>query len=285
MKAIVLGATGLVGGAIFRRLKFEDGNIIFTLPRVDLRYVSGFLKLDLQADVIFHAVECVKNISAQGIPDFDQVLNNALVDIKVIKEWKKYQPQARLVAFSSLWAYPADGSVFGPEDYDTGKPGSKVRQYAAAKRSLIENLAGLNAAVLALPNVYGPGDRSSRIVPTVLKIMLRGEDLSLRTNGVERRDFAHVDDVAKVTIDYARLKGNGVFHVGGRSHSIRELVETASRVVGYRGAVTFGAATAPSRSLSPSYPQREFMSLEDGLAQTVLAMRASGDIVGVASNV
>jgi GDP-L-fucose synthase len=275
VKAIVLGATGLIGNAIWRRLKTQDWDVsIFSSKGLDLRSSSDFLKLDFKADVIFHAVECLKNISSVGVPDLDQVLDNVIVDINVVKSWRKYQPQARLIAFSSLWAYPA-GEIFYPEDFDCGPP--VQHQYGAAKRLLIRSVAGLNACVLTLPNVYGPGDRSSRIVPTVLKQMLRKEDLYIKTSGTERRNFAYVDDVAKAAVNSFYDIRSGVFHVAASPSTIREMVATAQYVTKHVGQVKYGIQSGDTRLLC-SYDRGAYTSLENGLRETILAMKVSSNV-------
>ena len=201
MKAIVLGATGLVGSAIERRLR-ANSDIVFTFPGLDIREGFDFLKLDFQADVIFHAVECVRDVSSTGTPDPEQVVDNVLCDVNIVRGWRAYQSTARLVAFSSLWAYPAVGEIFYPYEFRLGPQPAATSQYGDAKRLLISRISGLRATVLTLGNVYGPGDRSSRIVPTVLKTLLRQEDLVIKTDGTERRNFCvYIDDVAAAAIE------------------------------------------------------------------------------------
>lgn len=276
MKAIVLGATGLVGSAIVRRLR-ANSDIVVMFPGFDIRGGFDFLKLDFQADAIFHAVECVKDISSNGVPDFDQVLDNVLVDTNVVKGWQKYQPQAKLVAFSSLWAYPAVGEIFRPEDCGAGKLDWKTAQYGAAKQLLIRSLAATDAVVLTLPNVYGSGDRSSRIVPTILQAALQAKDLVLKSDGTERRSFAYVDDVAKIAVK--AVSRSGICHVVGRPSTIKDLVEIARLVLGHTNIVTFGEYVASSRMLARGIlDEDEYTSLEDGLRRTVESVKASGNV-------
>ena len=265
MKAIVLGATGLVGSAIIRRL-LAGGNDVFMFRNVDLRSSPDVMKLNFKVNAIFHAVECVKDISSTGVPDPDQVLDNVLVDANVVKGWRKYQPQARLVAFSSLWAYPAVGEIFYPHEFRLGPQPATTAQYGDAKRLLISRISGLRATVLTLGNVYGPGDRSSRIVPTVLKTLLRQEDLVIKTDGTERRNFVYVDDVAAAAVEVVDREMSGIQHVVDGPSTLRELVATARHVTKHVGKVSYGINTGTTRLLRRCGLEVEYMSLEDGLA-------------------
>jgi GDP-L-fucose synthase len=279
VKAIVLGATGLVGSAIERRLR-ANGDIVFTFPGLDLRSAQDFLKLDFQADAIFHAVECLKGISAQGVPDPEQVADNVLCDVNIVRGWRAYQPTARLVAFSSLWAYPAVGEIFYPHEFRLGPQPTATAQYGDAKRLLVSRITGLRATVLTLGNVYGPGDRSFRIVPTVLKTLLRQGDLVIKTDGAERRNFVYVDDVAAAAIEVVDREVSGIQHVVDGPSTLRELVATARHVVKHAGKVSYGINAGTTRLLRRCGLEVEYTSLEDGLRRTVESMKAT-ETVGV----
>jgi len=73
--------------------------------------------------------------------------------------------------------------------------------YAACKHAvwlMAEQFARRRAWSAATPRifqVYGPGERSERLVPTVIADLLAGRRCSL-TSGDQRRDFLHVEDVA-----------------------------------------------------------------------------------------
>ena len=277
MKAIVLGATGLVGSAIARRLR-ANSDIVFTFHGLDIREGFDFLKLDFQADVIFHAVECVRDVSNTGTPDLEQVVDNVLCDVNIVRGWRAYQPTARLVAFSSLWAYPAVGEIFYPHEFRLGPQPAATAQYGDAKRLLISRISGLRATVLTLGNVYGPGDRSSRIVPTVLKTLLRQEDLVIKTDGTERRNFVYVDDVAAAAVEVVDREMSGIQHVVDGPSTLRELVATARHVAKHVGKVSYGINAGTTRLLRRCGLEIEYMSLEDGLRRTVESMKASGNV-------
>jgi nucleoside-diphosphate-sugar epimerase len=63
---------------------------------------------------------------------------------------------------------------------------------------------GLDVAVARLFGVYGPGEGPHRLIPTLMD-RLPKEQVVLLSDGTQRRDFVHVDDVCAVLIDIAQL--------------------------------------------------------------------------------
>jgi len=94
-----------------------------------------------------------------------------------------------------------------------------------------------NFAIVRPCNVYGPGDNfdpaNAMVIPSLMARIAAGENpLIVWGDGTAVRDFAYSDDVAEGII-LALLKGTSGRYVNlgsGRGVSIRELVETLSRV-------------------------------------------------------
>ena len=285
MRAVVLGATGLMGSGIVRQLRACGWEVDTPLHRdVDMRS-EEVLAQYAACDAIFHAADTFAgNASLTAARGFDQISDNALMDLNILRAWRERQRQAKLVAFLSLWAYPERGTTFrADEDIESGAMPPQTAHYGAAKRLLMHALRtlegeGMRSAVLTLPNVYGPGDRSQRIVPTILRGMLAGGALTLRGDGHEMRDFVHVDDAAFAAVDCATSDITGRIHVSAaQPTSIRHLAAMAAEATGYQGAVRFEGESGASRCLaaSPVASRWTFRDLSVGLTETVRAMRDS----------
>jgi UDP-glucose 4-epimerase len=133
---------------------------------------------------------------------------------------------AALVLASSAMVY---GSAAGPahEDDEPAPAGvygtTKVLAEALAR---LHGRTGGPARVLRLANVYGPGDESGRVLPSILRQLRAGEPV-LRLDSLQaRRDFVYVDDV--VGLIGAPMDGRpgcDLVNVGtGTLHTIGELL-------------------------------------------------------------
>ncbi len=98
---------------------------------------------------------------------------------------------------------------------------------------------GMQGVALRLFNVYGPGQALSNPYTGVLAIfasrLLNGQRPLVFEDGEQRRDFVHVDDVARaflLALDHPAAAG-GVFNIGsGRDVSVTEVARAIARAMG-----------------------------------------------------
>jgi nucleoside-diphosphate-sugar epimerase len=92
--------------------------------------------------------------------------------------------------------------------------------------------------------VYGPGERSGRLLPALIAAARSGHDLPL-TAGEQRRDFTYVEDVAEGLLRLGMVAGQAPGPVNlatGRLESVRRFAERAATVLGLPAArLRFGA--------------------------------------------
>jgi nucleoside-diphosphate-sugar epimerase len=125
---------------------------------------------------------------------------------------------------------------------------------------------------------YGPYEDERRMVPALIKAMLRGDEFSA-TPGEQIRDYLHVEDVAAGLCTLAIQRTSGIYNIAsGIPLSIHDLMSTIQELCGRKDLIKFGARLYPAwepmsiygsnsklRTLgwSPSY------SLQQGLVQTI----------------
>jgi nucleoside-diphosphate-sugar epimerase len=124
----------------------------------------------------------------------------------------------------------------------TKAAGSMLFTATAAER-------GIRSCVLRAFQVYGPGDKPERLVPTVLAAARSGVTLPLTRPGL-RRDWVWVGDVVDACMLAAAddaLKPGAVYNIGtGVQTTNEDLVTTAERVTGRSIATTVGAHSGRS---------------------------------------
>jgi len=117
-----------------------------------------------------------------------------------------------------------------------------VRRTKYAQERLTLTVApayGMQGVALRLFNVYGPGQALSNPYTGVLAIfasrLLNGQPPMVFEDGTQRRDFVHVEDVARAflaALDRPEAAG-GVFNIGsGQDMSVAEVAERLARAMG-----------------------------------------------------
>jgi len=108
-----------------------------------------------------------------------------------------------------------------------------INAYAKSKvmgEILCEEYAKLMSApvtVLLFFNVFGQGQRSEFIIPSIVKSITDNSPVNLR-NPNSKRDFLYIDDLNEAIkrVIKSKLKGFHVFNVGnGQSHAVKEIVK------------------------------------------------------------
>jgi len=150
---------------------------------------------------------------------------------------------ARLVLLSSY--------VYGPPrrlPIDEDHPISGYNPYAQTKiigEKVCEGYHrdhGLEVCVLRPSNIYGEGQGSGFLIPTIVE-QARSGRVRLR-DPRPRRDYVHVDDVVQACLLAGRCElagGFDVFNIGaGVSHSVEEVAELARGHARHPVAVEYG---------------------------------------------
>lgn len=120
---------------------------------------------------------------------------------------------------------------------------SSYSPYAASKlcveqisKSYCETFQ-LPISVVRLANVYGPGQKSNAVVPSILNQMITSDVVKVGDLNATR-DFVFVEDVAKNLGDFAIAKGaSGKTFLlqTGKQTSIRKLVALSKKVTKFKG--------------------------------------------------
>lgn len=102
-------------------------------------------------------------------------------------------------------------------------------------------LRGITARLFT---VYGPGEHTGRLLPSLIEAARTGNRLKLSA-GSQRRDFTYVEDVAEGLLRLGlapAVPGEIVNLATGRLSSVREFAETAARILGIsQDQLLFGA--------------------------------------------
>jgi nucleoside-diphosphate-sugar epimerase len=156
--------------------------------------------------------------------------------------------------------------------------------YAASKlafRLLLEQIAQAKDMRWLWARVFyqfGPYEDARRLVPTVIRALLAGQEARL-TSGEQQRDFLHVEDVASAIGTAGQSEVDGVVNIGsGEPVRVADLAMKIGAMIGRPALVRLGArpndpndpafvCADPSRLRSTGW--RPTYNLDTGLANTI----------------
>ena len=253
----VSGHTGMVGGAIVRRLEREKCEVITAgRTEADLTRQSEVEKLvsDMKPDAIVMAAAKVGGILANDSNPADFLYENLMIEANTIKAAHE-QDVHRLLFLGSSCIYPKFAEQPIPESaLLTGALEPTNEWYATAK------IAGIKLAqayrkqhgrdyICAMPtNLYGPGDNFNLDTSHVLPALIRKAHEAKRSGathveiwgtGLPRREFLHCDDCADALVFLLKTY-SGYEHVNvgsGVDITIMDLTLLVNEVVGFGGSV------------------------------------------------
>jgi len=259
-KIYVAGHRGMVGSAITRLLAANGYQNILTRTHIELdllnqEAVNGFLSVE-KPDYIFIAAAKVGGIQANNIYRADFIYQNLMIECNLIHG--AYQAGVKqLPSLGSSCIYPRNCPQPIKEEYLLTGPLEQTNEpYALAKIAgikLCENYNrqyGTQFISLMPTNLYGPGDNydlnNSHVLPALIRkaheAKIRNDSkLVIWGSGNPRREFMHVDDLARASIMLMEQNYDGPFvNIGcGSDLTIKELAQEVVSVVGFKGELQF----------------------------------------------
>lgn len=262
-KIYVAGHRGMVGSAIYRRLKvlgFE--NIITrTSKELDLRdqqAVKDFFEKE-KPDYVFLAAAKVGGIMANNIYRADFLYENLAIQNNVI-HYAHENNVEKLMFLGSSCIYPKMAPQPLKEDYLlTGTLEPTNEPYAIAKIAGIKMVESYRLQyddnyISVMPtNLYGVNDNyhpeNSHVLPALIRKFHEAKTnnsptVSIWGSGTPLREFMYADDLADACVFLMENYNDLQFvNIGvGEDVSIRELAEIIKDVIGYDGELVFDSS-------------------------------------------
>ncbi len=261
-KIYVAGHRGLVGSALVRTLQAQGCDNLLTRTRAELdlqdtQAVQTFFA-DEQPEYVFLAAAKVGGILANRDFPVEFLVENLNIQNNIIQAAHDVHVK-KLMFLGSSCIYPKMSPQPIKEEYLlTGALEPTNEPYALAK------IAGITLCqsycreygehyLSVMPtNLYGPNDnfdlQSSHVLPALLRKMHTAKEthasqVSLWGTGTARREFLHVDDLARACVFLMEhYESPEIVNIGtGEDVTIKELAETIQRIVGYGGELAWDA--------------------------------------------
>lgn len=254
-KTLVTGGAGFIGSHIVDKL-ISLGNEVIVIDNESSTVAHKFFKnpkasyhkLDI-ADYdsirdLFDGIDYVFHLAAES--RIQNTINNPLKCIRsnaygtaVILQCSREVGVKKVIYSSTSSAYGLKNQPPLQEDMteDCLNPYSVAKVSGEKLCKIYNDLYGLKTIIFRYFNIYGPREPLKGPYAPVVGLFLRqfknNEPLTIIGDGLQRRDFTHVDDAVSANIsamEYSNDLYHGtVFNVGtGKNHSVLELAEMIS---------------------------------------------------------
>ena len=257
---LVTGGAGFVGGHLVEELIKLKANVIVVDINLDkhsylftenLHKKSTVINLDicnykkLLALIKKYKIEFIFHLAAQALVE-DAYVNpkytfeNNTVSTVNILEAVRTNPQIKgLVVASSDKSYGKlhkakyveTDPLSGDHPYDTSKSVTDLISTTYYKTYKIP------VVVTRFGNIYGEGDLNfSRIIPGIMKSVIRNSQLKIRSNGQYVRDYLYVKDVVAGYLLLAKnihkIKGEAFNFGSDETLNVMEVIKQVEKVLG-----------------------------------------------------
>jgi len=252
----IAGHRGLVGSALWRHFTEQGFTDLvgLTSSELDLRDRDAtFAFMDeARPDVVIDAAAHVGGIMANTTYPAEFLSDNLRIQVNLMDAAAERRVP-RLLFLGSSCIYPRYAEQPIREDsLLTGHLEPTNEAYAIAKIAGIMQVQAIRrqyalAWISAMPtNLYGPGDNfdleTSHVLPALIRRFHEAKEsgagaVTLWGSGTPRREFLHVDDLARACLHLLETYDDPKpINVGvGEDIAIRELAETVADIVGYAG--------------------------------------------------
>ena len=263
LKIYIAGHNGMVGSAIWRELVAQGFNKLIGKSRSELnlrnqREVNSFF-LSERPDVVIDAAAKVGGILANCEHPYGFLMENLQIQNNLIESAHQTGVK-KFIFLGSSCIYPKDSPQPIKEAYLLTGPLEPTNDaYAIAKIAgikaceAIRKQFGKDFVSLMPTNLYGPNDNfdlhTSHVLPAMIRkfheAKMNGQnDVILWGSGIPKREFLHVDDLAKaIVFAVNNTLPENLYNVGsGREISIEALAIEVQRIVGHDGNIVWDSS-------------------------------------------
>ena len=249
---LITGAAGFVGASLTRRL-VKMGVVVHAL----VSEKGNLWRLeDILSSIIVHRGDITDEVFVQGL--IRQVTPSIIYHLATHGAYSSQNDTKRIIMTNvlgtsnllealaripyKLFINTGSSSEYGfkqkpMQENDLPEPNSSYAVAKLAQTMLCQYTAKSQKKPIVtfrLFSVYGPYEDPSRLVPTVLRRCLQGEDLQMVSPSTAR-DFIYIEDVldAYLNINALQNQGGEIINIGsGRQVILKDFIDTALGVTG-----------------------------------------------------
>jgi dTDP-glucose 4,6-dehydratase len=251
MRILVTGGFGFIGSN-FCRLAARNGHELIVLDKMTYAADSSNIEENLKRNIqIFNLdlsdakelrlafsqinnLDWIVNFAAEShvdrsIKDGAPFVSSNVLGVVNLLEYIKENPHIKMLQVST-------DEVFGSIDqgsWDEDFPLNPRSAYSSSKASAelfcnaYQNTHGLQVYVTRCANNFGPRQSAEKLIPTIIRSILSGQEIPVYGNGLNRREWIYVDDHVTALLKIIEAT-KPIFHrynIGGNEKTNIEIVQ------------------------------------------------------------
>lgn len=236
MKILVTGGTGFIGSNIVKKLHSEN-HIIYLLPKN-----SNNIKLEIinfSPDVIIHCGWSGGN-NHQDINNPNQFTKNIDTSIQLIETLKEIPKKTKFIGFGSFTEYGDKNFIINENTQEIPIDLYGLSKYTFKNYSqLVSKQNNIDWVWVRPCYVYGPGDVSTRLIPTLINKFINGEEVILDECN-KTLDYIYIDDFVEMFYQILISSSLGVYNIcSGHQYILKEIINEIHTLVNSKSKLIF----------------------------------------------
>ena len=250
-KILITGAGGMIGPHLIKKL-IDNGYLPVVIFRSEcskkrLNILKKKIiqhKLDLRnkkklkeiislhkPDVVFHLASSYMNSNRLG--EIDHYIINVNIFLNLLHALNGLN--SRIIYTGTVAQYKQNCRIRESTISDPPNNYGVSKQIASLLGSQLCKTYGYEFVDLRLFSPYGMKEKSSRLIPSVIKSLLKDKFIEIN-NGKEKRDYTYIDDVVEAMfkcITNKKVVGKTINICSGKSVEIIKIVELIQKILEY----------------------------------------------------
>jgi nucleoside-diphosphate-sugar epimerase len=281
-KILVTGATGFLGRPLVAALE-SQGRAVHTHSSTDGDIADCPLPMEDVSHVFHLAGKSYVPDSWQNPQAFYRT--NVMGAVNVLEHCRRNHATLTLI---SSYVYGAPQRLPIAEDHPlaAANPYAHTKILAEHTARFYEQRFGVALTIVRPFNIYGPGQRDSFLIPSIVRQVLDPAASVVRVSDLRpKRDYVYVIDAVALLLATLRPGVHGIYNLGsGRSVSVAEVADLVNIAAGFRKLVVSADqprsgeildVVADTSRAAAELGWQPSISLADGIAAVVAAERAA----------
>jgi UDP-glucose 4-epimerase len=233
-KAVVIGGSGFIGSHVADHLSSSGYKVVIYDEKAsiwiskDQKMVIGDVQDKDKIGQVIAGAEVVYNFAA--LADLNQALNQPLKTVQInilgninIMEACRIHKVKRFVYASTIYVHSSEGGF-----YRCSKQASEayIEEY--------KKVYGLNYTILRYGSLYGPRADNTNGIYRIVKSALNNKVISYKGDVNSMREYIHVDDAARASIDILsdNFINESIVLTGQEPMRVTDMLEILAEILG-----------------------------------------------------